>query len=171
MFSIFQDVDKSKISEYKPMEYQGTLQTQEKQKIKFSSFLGKEKEYEYLPKFKVDMSLLPEYQQKEEFSKIPFDPNVRHRLPEVPNHMMYRFFYGMEPEKEAMSSYVAVNHKGTTYHLFNASRVPIGRMAVLISEVIRGKNKPTYVPTKYYDGDKCVVVNMDDPLFTGRKRQ
>ena len=60
---------------------------------------------------------------------------------------------------------------GTTYHLFNAQRVPVGRMAVLISQYIRGKNKPTYVANQYQDGDKCVVVNMSDPLFTGRKRQ
>ena len=66
---------------------------------------------------------------------------------------------------------MAVNHKGTTYHLFNAARVPVGRMAVLISQFIRGKNKPTYVKNAYQDGDKCVVVNIADPLFTGRKRQ
>jgi large subunit ribosomal protein L13 len=60
---------------------------------------------------------------------------------------------------------------GTTYHLFNAQRVPVGRMAVLISQFIRGKNKPTYRANEYQDGDKCVIVNIADPLFTGRKRQ
>lgn len=49
--------------------------------------------------------------------------------------------------------------------------MPVGRMAVLISQFIRGKNKPTYIPRGYNDGDKCVVINMADPLFTGRKRE
>ena len=94
------------------------MQTQ--QKIKFSSFLESAKTYEYHPNFKVNLDDFPEYQQKEEFSKIPFDPNIRHRLPEIPNHLMNKFWYGVEPEKEAQSSYVVVNHQGTTYHLFNA---------------------------------------------------
>ena len=35
---------------------------------------------------------------------------------------------------------------------------------------IRGKHKPNYDPMGYFDGDKVIVVNMKDPLFTGRKR-
>jgi hypothetical protein len=110
-----------------------TLTPQKPTKIKFSSFLENSKEYEYNPAPKVNMDEFPEYKQKEEFSKIPFDENVRHRLPEIENHLMNQFYYGYKPEKEAQSSYVAVNHMGTTYHLFNAQRVPVGRMAVLIS--------------------------------------
>jgi len=34
------------------------------------------------------------------------------------------------------------------YHLFNAERIPLGRMAEMISPVIRGKNKPGYDPKK-----------------------
>jgi hypothetical protein len=34
---------------------------------------------------------LPKFVPKEEYTKIPFDPNIRHRLPEIPNHLMYRF--------------------------------------------------------------------------------
>lgn len=49
--------------------------------------------------------------------------------------------------------------------------MPVGRMAVLISQFIRGKNKPTYHTRGYEDGDKCIVVNMADPLLTGRKRE
>ena len=49
--------------------------------------------------------------------------------------------------------------------------MPVGRMAVLISQFIRGKNKPTYNTLAYHNGDKCVVVNMSDPLFTGQKKK
>lgn len=58
-----------------------------------------------------------------------------------------------------------------TYHLFNAKRMPIGRIAVVCSQVIRGKNKPGYDPKGYKNPDKCVIVNMGDPYMTGRKRQ
>ena len=56
------------------------------------------------------MEKFPEYQPKEEFTKIPFDENIRHNLPTIPNHVMYRFMYGFEPESEPQSQYVAVNH-------------------------------------------------------------
>ena len=57
------------------------------EKIKFSSFMEKEKVYDYSPNFKIDRKDFPEYKQKEEFSKIKFDENIRHRLPELENHI------------------------------------------------------------------------------------
>ena len=44
-------------------------------------------------------------------------------------------------------------------------------MAESISQFIRGKHKPTYVTNNYHKGDKCIVVNMGQPLLTGRKCQ
>lgn len=84
---------------------------------------------------KMDLSKLktPRFETKDEFTRIPFDPNIRHRHTEMPLHLQYRFMYGHMPVGEPQSCYVAVNHKGTTYHLFNAKRMPVGRMAVLIS--------------------------------------
>lgn len=49
--------------------------------------------------------------------------------------------------------------------------MPIGRIAVVCSQVIRGKNKPGYDPKGYKNPDKCIIVNMGDPYMTGRKRQ
>jgi len=46
------------------------------------------------------MDKFPEYTPKPEFTRIPFDENVRHRLPKIPNHLMYRFMFGYEPEAE-----------------------------------------------------------------------
>lgn len=113
---------------------------------------------------------LKQYEFKDEHTRIPFDPNIRHRLPTVPNHVMYSYLYGYAPLTEAMSSYVAVNHKGTTYHLFNAKRMPIGRIAVLISQYIRGKHRPGYETNNFKNADKCVVVNMANPMMTGNKK-
>lgn len=66
--------------------------------------------------------------------------------------------------------YCAVNVKGVTYHLFNAKRYPLGRMATRIGIFIRGKHKPGYEENNFKNGDKCIVVNMGDPWVTGRKR-
>lgn len=113
---------------------------------------------------------LTEFVPTKEQTQIPFDPNVRHRLPSVPNHLSYRFLYGHVPQVETQSMYVAVNHKGTTYHLFNAKRMPLGRMCVMISQFIRGKHVPGYEQNNFKNADKCIVVNMGDPLLTGKKR-
>ena len=40
----------------------------------------------------------------------------------------------------------------------------------MASVYIRGKHKPGYSHKKYTHADKIVVVNMGDPLLTGRKR-
>lgn len=43
-------------------------------------------------------------------------------------------------------------------------------MAVMISQFIRGKHRPGYDRKVYSNPDKCIIVNVDDPLFTKRKR-
>jgi len=43
------------------------------------------------------------FKPKEESTRIPFDPNVRHNLPNIPNHLTYRFLYGHMPQTEPMS--------------------------------------------------------------------
>jgi large subunit ribosomal protein L13 len=139
---------------------------------KFSSFLSEEKEYktsrdrsEY---FNIDK--LPKFEAKEEYTKVEFDPNIRLRLPKMPYELAYQFLYNEKPKLDPQSTYVAVHHNGKTWHLFNAARYPIGRIAALASVYIRGKHKPGYDPKSYSNGDKIVVVNMKDPLMTGRKR-
>jgi len=61
------------------------------------------------------------------------DENIRTRLTEMPGHLMHNFYTGRKEEFPAQSCYVAVMHNGKTYHLFNAKRMPVGRMAVQIS--------------------------------------
>jgi len=66
---------------------------------------------------------------------------------------------------------VAVQYEGKTWHLFNAKRMPLGRLAKMAADFLRGKNKPNYVSTKPGEhGDYCVVVNAADQFMTGRKR-
>jgi large subunit ribosomal protein L13 len=66
--------------------------------------------------------------------------------------------------------YCAVQYEGKTWHLFNAKRMPLGRIARLASEYLRGKHKPTYVARKGgVDGDFVVIVNSEEQYMTGRK--
>ena len=95
---------------------------------------------------------------------------MRFRTPEFPSHTAWHYLYGHIPAMDPMSTYAAVNHNGKTYHLFNAKRFPVGRMAAMISQFIRGKHKPGYNPRTWMEGDTCLVVNMEEPFFTGHKK-
>jgi large subunit ribosomal protein L13 len=54
------------------------------------------------------------------------------------------------------------------WHLVNAEGVPLGRLASVVAQLIRGKHKPTFTP--HMDGgDFVVVVNAAKVRLTGRK--
>jgi large subunit ribosomal protein L13 len=54
------------------------------------------------------------------------------------------------------------------WFLVDATDRPVGRLAVKIANVLRGKTKPTYTP--HVDtGDFVVVVNAEKVKFTGNK--
>ncbi|MDX9826866.1 MAG: 50S ribosomal protein L13 [Spirochaetia bacterium] len=56
------------------------------------------------------------------------------------------------------------------WYLIDAEGKPLGRVAVKVASMLRGKNKPTYTPSQE-TGDYIVVVNADKVALTGRKRQ
>ena len=107
-----------------------TLTPPKKEELKFSAFLKSDKTYT-IPKPEVSAAQtgLEPFKTKPEVSKLKFDPNIRNRPMEMPNHLMYRYLYGTIPRKEPESAYVAVHNKGETWHLFNAEKIPLGRMA------------------------------------------
>jgi len=52
--------------------------------------------------------------------------------------------------------------------VIDASNQVVGRLAVVIANILRGKHKPTYTP--HCDvGDFVIVVNADKIRFTGKK--
>ncbi len=54
------------------------------------------------------------------------------------------------------------------WHLVDATDVPLGRLASVVAQLIRGKHKPTYTP--HMDGgDFVVVINASKVHLTGRK--
>ena len=54
------------------------------------------------------------------------------------------------------------------WHLIDADGLVVGRLAVIIANILRGKHKPSYTP--HVDcGDHVVVINADKVKFTGKK--
>jgi ribosomal protein L13 len=91
-------------------------------------------------------------------------------MEDIPNDLMYLGMYGIKPEKEPQSAYVAIKHHDEIWHLFNAERINLGRMAEMISIFIRGKHKPGYAYNRYDMGDRCVVVNASKLRVSGKKK-
>jgi large subunit ribosomal protein L13 len=54
------------------------------------------------------------------------------------------------------------------WHLIDAEGLVVGRLAVIVANVLRGKHKPSFTP--HVDcGDHVVVINADKVKFTGNK--
>lgn len=53
-------------------------------------------------------------------------------------------------------------------HIIDAENKSLGRLAVEVAVLLRGKNKPDFVPYKDV-GDTVVVKNIDKMKFTGNK--
>ena len=56
------------------------------------------------------------------------------------------------------------------YHLFDASKKPLGRMATEIALILRGKHKVDFTPN-IDAGDFVVVINSDSLKVTGNKEE
>jgi large subunit ribosomal protein L13 len=55
------------------------------------------------------------------------------------------------------------------WHVIDATDVVLGRLAVQVATLLRGKHKPTYAP--HVDtGDFVVVINADKIALSGNKR-
>lgn len=54
------------------------------------------------------------------------------------------------------------------WFLIDAKDAVIGRLAVFVSNILRGKHKATYTP--HMDcGDNVIIINADKAKFTGKK--
>ena len=54
--------------------------------------------------------------------------------------------------------------------LIDAENIVLGRLAVIVADLLRGKGKPTYTP--HIDcGDHVVVINADKVHLSGNKHQ
>lgn len=65
---------------------------------------------------------------------------------------------------------VRLDEKARAWYLVDATDKPVGRLAVKIANVLRGKTKPTYAPSLDL-GDFVVVVNAQKVKLTGAKEE
>ena len=69
-----------------------------------------------------------------------------------------------------MTKFVNKNQINNNWYEIDAKNAVIGRLAAIITKIIRGKNKTTFTP-HMDNGDFVVVKNIDHAKFTGKKFQ
>ena len=69
-----------------------------------------------------------------------------------------------------MTKFVKKDQLSTSWYEIDAKNAVVGRLAAIISKIIRGKNKTTYTPHMDH-GDFVVVKNIEQVKFTGKKFQ
>mgnify|MGYP001410635218 CR=1 FL=1 len=67
-----------------------------------------------------------------------------------------------------MTKFVKNSDIKNDWYEIDANGAIVGRLAVVISKIIRGKNKARYTP-HMNDGDYVVVKNIEKLKFTGKK--
>ena len=69
-----------------------------------------------------------------------------------------------------MTKFIKKEQLSPSWYEINATNAVVGRLATVISKIIRGKNKATYTP-HMNSGDFVVVKNIEQIKFTGKKFQ
>ena len=69
-----------------------------------------------------------------------------------------------------MTKFVKKSDITSSWFEIDAKNAVVGRLATIISKIIRGKNKNTFSP-HMDDGDFVVVKNIEQIKFTGKKFQ
>ena len=67
-----------------------------------------------------------------------------------------------------MTKFVKKDQLSSSWYEIDADNAIVGRLATIISKIIRGKNKTTYTP-HMDNGDFVVVKNIEQAKFTGKK--
>ena len=69
-----------------------------------------------------------------------------------------------------MTKFIKKEQLSPSWYEIDATNAVVGRLASVISKIIRGKNKATYTP-HMNSGDFVVVKNIEQIKFTGKKFQ
>ena len=69
-----------------------------------------------------------------------------------------------------MTKFIKKEQLSPSLYEIDATDAVVGRLATVISKIIRGKNKATYTP-HMNSGDFVVVKNIEQIKFTGKKFQ
>ena len=69
-----------------------------------------------------------------------------------------------------MTKFLKKDQLSSNWYEIDAKNAVVGRLATVVSKIIRGKNKTTFTP-HMDDGDFVVVKNIEKIKFTGKKFQ
>ena len=69
-----------------------------------------------------------------------------------------------------MTKFLKKSQLTSIWYEIDAKNAVVGRLATIVSKIIRGKNKSTFTP-HMDDGDFVVVKNIEHIKFTGKKFQ
>ena len=69
-----------------------------------------------------------------------------------------------------MTKFLKKDQLSSNWYEIDATNAVVGRLASIVSKIIRGKNKTTFTP-HMDDGDFVVVKNIEQIKFTGKKFQ
>ena len=72
--------------------------------------------------------------------------------------------------RKLMTNFIKKNEIDNKWYMIDATNAVVGRLATIVSKIIRGKNKTTYTP-HMDDGDFVVVKNIEKIKFSGNKYQ
>tara|TARA_B100001540_G_scaffold203432_1_gene179167 strand:- start:126 stop:584 length:459 start_codon:yes stop_codon:yes gene_type:complete len=67
-----------------------------------------------------------------------------------------------------MTKFIKKDDINSKWFEIDAKNAIVGRLATIVSKIIRGKNKTTYTPHMDH-GDYVIVKNIDQIKFTGKK--
>eukprot|EP00343_Euplotes_focardii_P006164 CAMPEP_0205809680 /NCGR_PEP_ID=MMETSP0205-20121125/13927_1 /ASSEMBLY_ACC=CAM_ASM_000278 /TAXON_ID=36767 /ORGANISM="Euplotes focardii, Strain TN1" /LENGTH=307 /DNA_ID=CAMNT_0053087187 /DNA_START=1 /DNA_END=921 /DNA_ORIENTATION=- len=137
-----------------------------------AEYLNNKRDYQNLIKFKNPAEGFPEYVAPDENIMPPNDEYTKMIVPKV-NPVAFLKLYDIQYENyiSPQSAYYAVKRNGIIWHIFDAKRIPLGRMAGRAATYLQGKYKPNYDPKKVLEiGDRIIVVNGEDIKVTGKKR-
>lgn len=71
--------------------------------------------------------------------------------------------------EEIMKTFMAKpNDVERKWFLVDATKMPLGRLASQVADILSGKNKPTFTP-HVDSGDYVVIINSDKVILTGKK--
>ena len=80
----------------------------------------------------------------------------------------FELFNSINPR--TMTKFTKKDQVTSSWYEIDAKNAVVGRLATVVSKIIRGKNKTTYTP-HMDDGDFVVVKNIEQAKFTGKKFQ
>ena len=67
-----------------------------------------------------------------------------------------------------MTKFLKKDQLSSNWYEIDAKNAVVGRLATIISKIIRGKNKTTFTPNMD-NGDFVIVTNIEKMKFTGKK--